>query len=566
MTWIRRHRSLLLLALLALLVLLPRGAYIASVHSESIDDEYHLVRGIRFLKGDLGRSPLNDPTLGETIMALPLWLADAVPNRNYRFGLILHNQKVSVETLTMSVAIWKSILFVPCVLLAFIWVRRLYNERAAWVAAAILLIEPTISAHVTPGGLDVFGFEAILIGCFCWWSYFEKQTWLRLILAASVSGAAMLVKHTAIIMPLVALCYATAWWVYRWRIHSRQRAEGAELAAPQLRPLRDVVHALCAMLVAAVALTFLSGGFVEVRRPDSIPADSLLGKLFEYRLPAGYYIKSLQTAAYHGAEGHPSWLLGKRNDSGSLLYYPIVALYKVPIALLLFIAAGVLSLIKVRPRFGEVALLVPMVLLLLLITKGGINIGFRHAIPAYTLLLMLCCRTLLVETRWVLRAALTMLAVTVIDTARYFPNLISYINFPRDKVWMDVNDSNLDWGQALKQIRDWVNFHGKLYSEKPIGVRYFGLDYSPNVEYYLKDTRATRVPRNAGPPDRGILIISPVYVAGMFEKEGLYDFLRTEEPIDVIGDSNLVFDLDEIYARRPEARPRPSTTQPDRPE
>ena len=129
--WLTTHRSIWFGLLISLLVLVPRSAYIANVHSECIDDEYHLVRGVRFLKGDLNRSPLNDPVLGSSIMALPLWLADVQPNRNYKFGQVLHGQKVPVETLTRRVAIWKSILFVPGVLLAFVWIRRLYNERAA---------------------------------------------------------------------------------------------------------------------------------------------------------------------------------------------------------------------------------------------------------------------------------------------------------------------------------------------------------------------------------------------------------------------------------------------------
>lgn len=567
---LKTHRSAWLVVLIALVVLVPRSAYIASVHSECIDDEYHLVRGVRFLRGELGRSPLNDPVLGSAIMALPLWLADVKPNINakrgenvYKFGQVLHGQKVSVETLTMSVAIWKSILFVPGVLLAFVWVRRLYNERAGWVAVALLLIEPTISAHIVPAGLDVLGFEAILVACFCWWRYFEKQGWGRLVLAAGVSGAAMLVKHTAIIVPIVAMAYAIAWWTKRWR--EGRTPSGAEDGSTAMRLRRDLLHAVCAVMIAMVTLTILSGGFVRVNRPESIPEASALGRLFDYPLPAGYYIKSLQTAIFHGGEGHPSWLLGERNDSGSWYYYPVVAFYKVPVSLLIFIAVGALSLIRIRPRFAELALLLPMLLLMALITKGGINIGFRHAIPAYALLLMLCCRSMLVDVRWLRSAVVALVAVTLADTARYFPNLISYINFPREKVWMDINDSNLDWGQGLKQIRKWVSSRENWYEDRrPIHVRYFGLDYSPNVEHYLKGTGAARVPRNQGPPERGILIISPVYVAGMFEKPGLYDFLRTETPIDIIGDSNLVFDLDEIYARRPETRPPAfSTTRPE---
>src|SRR5438067_164170 len=64
------------------LVVLPRAVLIARVHTPCVDDQYHLDRGIAFWSGKLGSMPVNDPPLGEAIIALPLvactWLP-AIP-------------------------------------------------------------------------------------------------------------------------------------------------------------------------------------------------------------------------------------------------------------------------------------------------------------------------------------------------------------------------------------------------------------------------------------------------------------------------------------------------------
>ena len=55
-----------------------RGAWRFCAQSERVDDEYHLVRGIEYLRRDLedrADLPLNDPPLGEGLTVLPLWLA-----------------------------------------------------------------------------------------------------------------------------------------------------------------------------------------------------------------------------------------------------------------------------------------------------------------------------------------------------------------------------------------------------------------------------------------------------------------------------------------------------------
>src|SRR5690349_2579737 len=68
-----RHFCLALL--LAAIVIIPRSALIIRAHSDYYDDQYHFVRGMRFLADKLARHPLelNDPPLGEALTAMPAW-------------------------------------------------------------------------------------------------------------------------------------------------------------------------------------------------------------------------------------------------------------------------------------------------------------------------------------------------------------------------------------------------------------------------------------------------------------------------------------------------------------
>ncbi len=67
-----RTAPLVWVVLLSSFVVLPRAIWVRESHSESSDDEYHLVRGLEFLRGEPGlvHRELNDPPLGEAIAAL----------------------------------------------------------------------------------------------------------------------------------------------------------------------------------------------------------------------------------------------------------------------------------------------------------------------------------------------------------------------------------------------------------------------------------------------------------------------------------------------------------------
>jgi hypothetical protein len=361
--------------------------------------------------------------------------------------------------------------------------------------------------------------------------------------AGAAVAAAMLTKHTSVILPGVVASYAFAWWL-------RDR-RAASPDAPSLRARFNRFLAVGCVAVAALwPLTMF-----DVSRPSdhaqvvnavyteefSFRADVINGALGR-PWPAGAYIGSIRGAQAHAEEGHHAYLWGRQSEHGWWYYFFVVALYKVPLGIFVVMLTAAASLAFVRPRFDELPLAIAALAWTVFLSAGGINIGFRHFLPAYVPLLMLSARC--VTLRWQPAQWLGWAGVAVagLHTLLWHPDYIAYINFPRDKPYLAISDSNIDWGQSLKQARRWLDEHPQ--NGGPVWMGYFGNLEGRSIPHYLGD-RVKQLNDDGPAPRSGLLIISPVWVAGVYGHEQ-YAFLRARTPDAVIGHNLLVYDLDRL--------------------
>src|SRR5439155_3752194 len=254
------------------------------------------------------------------------------------YSTALYGFRISADTLLLLIAIWKSLLYLPAVALAFVWGRSIYNAPAGWAAAVLLLIEPTLAAHTPLPTLDVLGVEAILFGCYFSWRCFQRPSARRLIVACFTIALALSIKHTAIILPAVVAIYAVIW--------RRPKAWRERVAA----------------LIFAPILIFI---FVR----------SLM--FFDMSL----YLSSVAEGFAHADKGHVAYLFGRISKSGWWYYFPVVATYKVPIGIGLLLMLSTASLAIVRPRWDELSLLIPMIAWGIFMMCSPIDIGWRHFLP-----------------------------------------------------------------------------------------------------------------------------------------------------------------------------------------
>jgi hypothetical protein len=537
-------RHLLFALIFAAAIVIPRAALIQLAHSPTSDDDYHLVRGLEFLQRDKGlvHRELNDPPLGEAIAALPLWLMGGTTHGRME-GTALYDQSAySPETALMSIAIWKAVLFLPLIAVAFLWCGKLYGLPSAWLAVILLVVEPTLAGHLHLAALDVIATTGIVAACFFGWRYFERPTTGRLLTAATACAVALLLKHTGILVPPLLCVYGIIFhWRGRLALHrddakkpsSQEAKEGKGVVHSEARPAAATAFAFAEVLKAAfltLLVIWLLLGF------DLSPGWN------QHSLPGGLYIKSILDAARHVAAPNDAFLNGQIHRGGWWYYFPAVAWYKIPIGIGFIFALGSLSYIRLRPSWRELGLLIPLVGYSAFLMLQNINIGWRHFLPAYVFMLMAASRCAAGGVTGRLVPFITIAIVGIITPLRWHPDYLAYINWPRKEIHLDISDSNLDWGQALKQTADWIDRHQAFINHRPVYLRAVGVS-NRGVSHYLGG-RVIQLHYGDMPPRSGILILSPVSLSGISESNDRYAYLRHTLPREIIGHTLRVYDLD----------------------
>jgi hypothetical protein len=314
---------------------------------------------------------------------------------------------------------------------------------------------------------------------------------------------------------------------------------------------RRINLVLAGGLLTCLALWALSGFDLSapaewLEAPHKSAGFSLYGDVIfpalQWRWPAGNYIEVFVNGIGFNGSGRWAYLWGQASHGGWWYYHPVVALYKVPLGYFVVLAAAAVSLFRVRPRFAEWSLALPLCgWLVMLLFLSHIDTGFRHFLPAYVFLLMLASRAVAAGASRVVAGVLwAAVGASFAHTLTYHPDYLSYFNRPIDKPWLVCNDSNVDWGQGLKEVRAWLDAHP---TDRPVYLRY---DWDAVwVDYYLKG-RVTRLKQFDERPTSGLLIICPVWEAGYWDNMDQYGFLRPERPVAVIGHAMPVYDLDAI--------------------
>jgi hypothetical protein len=553
--------GIVLTVALAAAVVIPRSLLIARAHSESYDADYHLKRGLLFLTRSLAGSEvdLNDPPLGEGLVAIPTLVTNLLEGRAPADDR-LYDSPGRAETIAVRTALWNSGLFVGFLSTVFAWCRRLYGWRSAGFVAASFVVEPNFAAHVPIATLDALGVECIVIAALLAWRYFERPTTGRLLAMGFGVAVALLVKHTALVLPLVVMALFVLHWVVlpirerqSWSVWRHLLVGRVRRLAPLLAIVPLAIWALtlfdCSppMNRAAVARQEIGthGGGVSRGKAARVAIERALH--LESPWPAGCYLHAFRLGIGHGTSGHQGYLNGEWSDRGWRTYFPIVASYKVPIGIGVVLCFATASLGFRRARWAEWGLVIPLLACTILAITSSINIGFRHFLPAYAFMLMFGGRAIAwASAGW---TAFLWAAVAAAGAHGFLhhPDYLSYMNAPWRKPYLAISDSNVDWGQALKEVGAWLDGHPP--GAKKVSLFYFGKD-NGCVKYYLND-RVEPIDEDSPQPTSGLLLISPVRLVGVYEERDRYAALRELEPDAVIGHSILVYDLDRLGGAAP---------------
>jgi len=276
--------------------------------------------------------------------------------------------------------------------------------------------------------------------------------------------------------------------------------------------------------------------------------------------------------------GDVTYFLGEISGAGWKSYFPIVYVIKEPLAfhILLIMALLYLAwLIKkpfwykplkriyswIKSHFTEFAMLTFIVIYWAVSLKGNLNIGVRHLLPIFPFSILLVSR---VTTLWLKPPFLKLKTVSLIllltwqaiSVIAIYPYFLAYFNESvggADQSYIYVVDSNLDWGQDLKRLSQWVDEKGidKIYVDYSGGydTRYYSAE-----KYYLKEKHApwwgTRSPEEL--PKGSYLAVSAFFLQrgrgkpapDFHDTTGYYDWLDKYTPVEKIGYSIFVYRID----------------------
>lgn len=547
----------LVVAVLILVILLQGIATITQLSITSEEPAYLTTGYIQLVTGDRELGLSSDPPLLKYIISLPLFFRDV--NISPPAGSINTANDYSSGSAVLfefgndhrSIAFWgRFMILMLSVLLAvfvYLWARQLFGVVAGIFALFLYAFEPSIIAHSTLATTD-FGVAVFMfISTYFAWRFFLERS-LKLAAAAGVFfGMALASKMTAVLLIPVFLIQA---WMYR-----DPRAAKVISGKPASR-----VAGLALIIAGAFFALWAAYGFElsAIGSPAvSFQGDSNIAKaardqlrlvpegLFKIPLPASSWLKTAIWQKAQTSVGHSTYLFGQYSGTGWWYYSLIAFLIKTTVPLLLLIFIGSYLYFRVlKDRDDRTSLILVPVIVFAWSAINKVDIGIRHILPALPFLIVFASQITTFGERlpkWH-RPVIAILCVwLVISALVIFPDFLAYFN---ELIGGPSNghkylvDSDLDWGQGLIQVRDYMEAND-------LGVvkfSYFG-SVNPGVYgIFLKPLSQEETLR----PQKDVYLISVTNLYDVDSRDHqAWSWARYREPTARIGRSVFVYDLRE---------------------
>ncbi|MEW4566402.1 glycosyltransferase family 39 protein [Tautonia sp. JC769] len=309
--------------------------------------------------------------------------------------------------------------------------------------------------------------------------------------------------------------------------------------------------------------------------------------------------------------GYPVFLDGELSNESWWYYYLMTLVYKVPEgtwALLLLAIAVIPMASRNRAEAVDEASIwiVPAVVLGVMSFGTNIAIGLRYVLPIFPYLFLGAGRL----APWASglqggarTAAIAGIGVGLLATASaallIHPHYLAYFNWVSGGAKRGSEhliDSNLDWGQDLKGLHDWLELNAP---GERVGIAYFG-QVNPEVfniraqvddpsigsgrplDWFLPPVLPGTLPerpgQDAGPPEPGLYAVSASLMRGlpwrvyapdrwapMSARLGAFRYFESLEPIGQIGYSILLYRVTPADATRLASRWQSAPVEPGMP-
>jgi dolichyl-phosphate-mannose-protein mannosyltransferase len=450
----------------------------AARNSVTFDENFHLPAGVvEVARGRFDVSPVNPPLLKAACGAIALAAGARLPADS---AIAVREQSVVGESfMRRNADRYQRVFFAArCLVIALslvlgvlVWrfARRLYGGRGGVLALAFYALAPEALAHAGLVTMDLATGLGFFAAVFAWWGFARSGRWGWWAAAAGALAFTFLVRFSAALLFPFLLAVGLV-LRHAGRVRRPRRLWLGFAALALIAPL-----ALAAGYLGHIGFrpigerTAFSRGFHALQRA----APNL-------RLPLpDDWLTGMDVQSAESNEGDtPTFLLGRITNQPVRWYYPFALAIKWPLAFWGALIATAWLALRRRGRSGAgwTLMVVPLGFLFSAAFLVNLNVGIRYVFPILPFLCTACGalgderriarRTSRgrssVRSRW-LAAGMTLAALQGAETAWTAPWYLSSFNLLAGGPgggYRLINDSNVDWGQGLLDLRDLLRRRG----------------------------------------------------------------------------------------------------------
>lgn len=511
---LERHSTLIVGIVLCGFLLL--SLVLAWRESATFDERAHVAAAYSYVRyGGMRLNPEHPPLLKD-LAGIPLLFQDLsfpIDSNEWENG-VNEQWAVGKEFVFGSGNDADSVMFwarVPMILVALLlglfvyrWTKELAGTMAGLFALLLYAADPNVIAHGHYVTTDLGNAAAVFMAVYYFVRFLRTPTARNTVLFGVFLGIAELTKFSAILLfpyfGLVILLYTIT-------------GQGAGTTGESgmkffLKRLSDDMIRYAGAIIICCVLIWGLYAVNTINEPGARIADNAAA-MFSGDNAVSIFVRNTVTALSESAvtkpfaqyslgvfmvfarvtDGNTYYFLGQVSNVASPWYFPTVFLLKETLPFLVLLVFGSLDTLyrigrafadrtvrtpwtvfahSFQSRIAEFAMFGFVVFYAFVSATGNLNIGFRHLFPVLPFLYVLIAKTAFdfarrsgLQGERATRAAIAGFVLWIFSIPVFaYPSYLSYFNEAAggpEEGYHYVTDSNYDWGQDLKRLRDFVH-------------------------------------------------------------------------------------------------------------
>jgi 4-amino-4-deoxy-L-arabinose transferase-like glycosyltransferase len=352
---------------------------------------------------------------------------------------------------------------------------------------------------------------------------------------------------------VTAFSFIAVYYLWRFLAESRSRHAwlwGVALGLALLSKYTGLL--MLPVCVVLIALWHTSGRPIRWRGCGIGIAVMVAVWLVGYRFDPGPYFQGLAFQQEHAASGQASFLLGKLSHDGWWYYFAVAFALKTPLALIALLGASLVIAVRCwdpRTLLDDSFLVLPSLAVFGFFSLEHQSIGLRYILPVYPFLIVLASRAATLATAKGPGRILVGLTVAwgAVSSFSVFPHYLAYFNESiggPSHGYRYLVDSNLDWGQELKDLKRFMVDH----QIAKVNLSYFGSDAPERYGIAYAALPSYRLPADAPQapsplPAGSWVAISATMLQGVYVDAPVLREFRARTPTAVLGYSMFLYHL-----------------------